>query len=69
MNTARWEGGTILSAIERATEFRVGNLGRFGLHECCVAAIHVHPAHTAVAFTGVQRHASERTANDYEQKE
>ena len=62
-DTARWEGGTILSALERATEFRVGNFGRFGLQECCFAAIHVHHAvHAALALTEVHRNTSNRAA-------
>lgn len=67
-NTARWEGGTILSAIERAKEFCVGNLGRFGQHECYLAAIHVHHAvHRAFALTEVQRYTGESAGGQHEQ--
>jgi len=58
-----------VSAVKRTAQLRVGNLGRLLLQQRSFTAIHVHHAHTAVAFTGVQRHTSERAANEHEQNE
>ena len=67
-NRSNWQRGARLSAFKRANDLRVDNLGLFGSHEGCFAAIHVHHAvHGALARAEVQWHTGEHAARHHEQ--